>query len=59
MKNKFIKTQDEKVYEYLLSQGFVFLGKDSDHYCFLNDINKLNFDDSISKKIMFTNIISI
>lgn len=59
MKNNFIKTQDEKTYIYLLSEGFEFLGKDGDFYCFLNDTKKINFEDKICKKIIFTNIIAI
>ena len=59
MVSNFIKTQDENIYKYLLSQGFQFVGKDGNFYCFINDINKLNFEDSVYKKIFFTNMIAI
>lgn len=59
MKEQFIKTKDKDTYSLLLSQNFVFLGKDGDYYCFLNETNKLNFEDKDYKKMLFTNLISI
>ncbi len=59
MRENFIKTKDEDTYKLLLSHDFVYLGKDGDFYCFINERNKLNFDIEEYKGMLFTNLISL
>lgn len=54
----FVKTTDPKTAEYLRRAGFVELKKEGDRFVFLNEINKVNFDDK-DLKVNFSDILCV
>lgn len=63
MKNEkfnFIRTSDKDTINLLYEQGFQLLSKDGECATFINETNKLNFDNNIDKsKLQYTNMLCI
>ena len=59
-KKNFIKTTDKETAEKLISLGFQLMSQDNGVYTFLNQSsNNFNFDEVDSKKMAYTNILSL
>ena len=58
MKDYFVKTSDEATAEYLRKAGFEELPKEGNHWVFLNEIEKVDFNQE-NLKVNFSDMLCI
>ena len=59
MKNKFIKTSDEKTAAMLREAGLVELAKEGNKWVFVNENKVINYSEEELKGVVTTNILCI